>query len=182
MRDLSLLILDLLGNSLEAQASRIELSVFESVERNCFEVIIADNGRGMTATVAAQALNPFFTSRRTRRVGLGLPLANELCIRCGGALHLESAPCIGTTLRLSMQHSHFDRPPMGDIAGTLMLTCLTNPALHLIYRHQTDQGHYLFDSEATIQQLGFDFRTDHTSSQYIKEMVSEHLELIGASR
>ncbi|MBP1599784.1 MAG: putative metal-dependent phosphoesterase, family, partial [Acidobacteria bacterium] len=111
MEDLSLHILDIAQNSIEAGATEVEIDLTESPKEDHLEIEVRDNGRGMDPETAARATDPFFTSRTTRRVGLGLPLLAEAARAAGGSLTLESRPGKGSRVRAVFRHGHIDRAP-----------------------------------------------------------------------
>ncbi|SDF20314.1 ATP-binding protein [Sporolituus thermophilus] len=142
MRDLSLHILDLVQNSIEAGASAVEVSIIEDAEHDLLALQVSDNGRGMDETMRRQATDPFVTSRTTRRVGLGLPLAEMTARRTGGYLTIDSQPGRGTMIKAVYGRSHWDRPPLGDIAGTVLAIIVANPDLDFSYRHKVGEREF----------------------------------------
>ncbi|MCX6027741.1 MAG: ATP-binding protein [Chloroflexi bacterium] len=124
MRELSLHILDALQNSLEAGATLVELIIEEDLPADRLTITVRDNGRGMTEEQMAHVTDPFFTTRKTRKVGLGIPLFKAAAERCNGELNLASQVGVGTTLTATFQHSHLDRAPLGDMTGTLITVIL----------------------------------------------------------
>lgn len=156
MRELSLHVLDLLENSLEAGATQIELSIVEDLVADRLTIEVQDNGRGMAAGMARRALDPFFTTRTTRHVGLGLPLLAAAARRCDGDLVLDSEPGRGTAVRATFGHSHLDRAPLGNMAGTLLAFLLgaDGRGLRLRYRHQVNDETFELDSAAVQAEVG----------------------------
>jgi len=156
MRELSLHVLDLLQNSLEAGATRLDVSIEEDLSADRLTIEVRDNGRGMTPEAARQALSPFFTTRTTRHVGLGLPLLAAAAERCGGELVLDSQPGSGTVVRAAFGHSHIDRAPLGNMAGTLLAFLLGGDGrpLRLCYRHRVGDEAFEFDSAAIEAEVG----------------------------
>ena len=138
MEDLSLHILDVVENSLAASASRIKILIVEDTPGDSFSLEITDNGRGMDAPTQKMALDPFFTTRTTRRVGLGLPLLAQAARESGGNLEIDSEPGRGTTLRTVFRLSHPDRKPLGDIAATLQTILTGRPELDLEFEYKRD--------------------------------------------
>jgi len=124
MRELSLHILDALQNSLEAGATFVELVIEEDLLADRLTITVKDNGRGMDETQLARVSDPFFTTRKTRHVGLGIPLFKAAAERCNGHLTITSQVGKGTTLQATFQHSHIDRAPLGNMASTLMAVIL----------------------------------------------------------
>jgi hypothetical protein len=138
MQDLSLHILDVVENSLAASASRIKIRIVEDTHRDLLSLELEDNGQGMDAAMRKKALDPFFTTRTTRRVGLGLPLLAQAARESGGALELDSEPNQGTTVRATFQLSHPDRKPLGDVAETLRTILITRPEVDLKFEYIRD--------------------------------------------
>lgn len=137
MRELSQHVLDALQNALEAEASAIDLMVEEDLAGDRLTVVVRDNGRGIRQDHLRRIFDPFFTTRSTRRVGLGLPLFKAAAERCKGDLTVRSRAGEGTTLRATFQHSHIDRPPLGNITSTLMAVILAGGCdLHYVHRRE----------------------------------------------
>ncbi len=153
MRELSLHILDLLENSVEAGASKIRLSIREDLEKDWMVIEIADNGCGMSKELMEQVLDPFTTTRKTRHVGLGLPLFLETARRCGGDLWIESKPGEGTKVEATFRHSHVDRAPLGDMPAALLAILLSSRRVDLDYRHQVGSREFRFDSSEIRKEL-----------------------------
>lgn len=154
MLELALHVLDILQNSVEAGASRVQLSIREDRQADRLTITAADNGRGMDAQTARRVLNPFYTTRTTRHVGLGLPLLAAAADAAGGGLTLESVPGQGTTVQVTFLWSHPDRQPLGDMAGTLLAFLMSERAPDLAYEHRTAAGTFAFDTAAIRAELG----------------------------
>ena len=138
MKDLSLHILDIVENSIAASATWIKIAIAEDAEKDLLTLEIQDDGKGMDAEARERALDPFFTTRTTRRVGLGLPLLAQAARETGGTLELASASGEGTTVRAVFQLSHPDRRPLGDIAETLRTIVGARPDLDLHFEYKRD--------------------------------------------
>lgn len=146
MKNLASHIMDIVQNSIRAKAGRIEIGIAENHEKDYFQIEIRDDGTGMDEKTLARAKDPFFTSRTARKVGLGIALFQQNAERTGGQIDISSAPGQGTTVRTRFIHSHVDRPPLGDIAGTISLLIASNPEIHFKYRHLTDYGCWMLDT------------------------------------
>ncbi len=138
MEELSLHILDIAMNSIRAGATEVAVEVDEDRARNTFTFVVRDNGCGMTEDQLARIHDPFFTTRDTRRVGLGIPLLKQTAEQAGGGLAVRSSPGQGTTVEASFGLDHVDRPPLGDIAATVWTLVVTNPDVEFEYRHERD--------------------------------------------
>jgi hypothetical protein len=135
MEDLSLHILDIAQNAVEAGATRVDIDLVEDRAADLLAIGVRDNGRGMDRATAAAATDPFFTTRTTRRVGMGLPLLAAAARAAGGVLSLESEPGQGTRVKATFRYSHIDRAPLGDIETTLMVLLAGNPDVDVLFRH-----------------------------------------------
>ena len=131
MRDISLHLLDILQNSLTAKATKISIHVGALPSQDLLYLTVTDNGSGMEAELLRRVFDPFVTTRKTRPVGLGLPLLKEAAKRSGGDLIIESVKGRGTKLKATFGLSHIDRPPLGDIADTVVMVVTAHPDLDL---------------------------------------------------
>ena len=154
MEELSLHILDLVENCIAAGAKCVEIRVRENRQEDLLSIEIADDGSGMSDGMLQTARDPFFTTRTTRRVGLGLPLFEQAAKMAGGELQIESRPGAGTKVTGVFRHSHLDRQPLGDIAGTLVTLVVGNPQIDFIYLQETDDSEIAFSSRDVKAQLG----------------------------
>ena len=153
LEDLSQHILDIAENSLNAGASKVEIAVERDAARNILSLSVKDDGRGMDKETVSKVLDPFYTTRTTRRVGLGLPFLKQSAELCGGFLRLDSEPGKGTTLEAAFALDAIDRPPMGNIPSTLVTLLAGSPAVHWTYRHVCDGRIFNFDSNEVVAVL-----------------------------
>ena len=120
MQNLSMHVLDIAANSVRAKATKVSVAVVDSELRNQIKITVSDNGCGMNEEMCRKVQDPFFTSRTTRKIGLGVPFFKELSEQCGGEFSLKSKEGAGTEISASMQRDHWDTPPMGDIGDAEM--------------------------------------------------------------
>lgn len=146
MEDLSLHILDIVENSVAAQASKIEITLVEDKKKDLLSVEVIDNGIGMDEKTQKKALDPFFTSKKVRRFGLGLSLLSESAKAANGHLSIKSEKGKGTKIRADFQYSHIDRKPLGDIGQTIITLVIGNPDIDIIYVHKKDGHEYSLDT------------------------------------
>lgn len=135
MKDLSLYVLDIAQNSIRAGASRLEIELFENEATNELGLVITDNGKGMDPLTLEKVKDPFFTTRSTRKVGLGLSLLDQCSKSCNGNLDIVSKKGEGTKIKAIMQLDHIDRPPVGDLASTITSLLTIGENKELIYKH-----------------------------------------------
>ncbi len=136
MLELALHVLDILQNTVEAGATRVTLLIDEDRPADCLTISVTDNGRGMDDRTVARVIDPFYTTRTTRHVGLGLPLYGMAAEQAGGKLTIASQPGLGATVQAVFRWSHPDRQPLGDMAGTLLAFLLSARAPDLQYEHR----------------------------------------------
>lgn len=153
MEELAMHLLDLLENSLEAGASEVSVFIHEDIANNSLSLEVSDNGKGMSPEMLEQVCNPFVTSRTTRRFGLGLSLLKATAEACGGTLQVYSIQGKGTTVAASMQYQHWDRPPLGDLASTLIVFLSASDTIALNYKHIVNERVFTFSSREIAELL-----------------------------
>lgn len=147
MEDLSLHILDIIENSLAAAATRIELEIEERIVENRLIINISDDGKGMDKETLNKAMDPFYTTKKTRSVGLGLSMLSQAAHEADGVFDIQSKPGKGTQIRAEFVYDHIDRKPLGNMAETI-LACLVSlgPQTDIKYRHCKNDSEFLFDT------------------------------------
>mgnify|MGYP001295899165 CR=1 FL=1 len=126
MREIALHILDLVQNAVAAGASTITIDIVEDHPGDILRLVVTDNGCGMDEAFCQQVTDPFVTSRRTRNVGLGLPLLDMTTRQAGGCLKILSRHGQGTRVEAVYKYSHLDRPPLGNMVDTLLTIIIGN--------------------------------------------------------
>ena len=154
MRELSLNVMDVAQNSVRAEATLVRISVTESDKEDRLTIVIADNGYGMTDEQVQQVIDPFFTTRTTRKVGLGVPLFKLSAEQTGGSFDIQSEKGVGTTTTASYVKSHVDMTPLGDINDTIKILIQCNPDIDFIDTCTTDAGSFTLDTRELREVLG----------------------------
>lgn len=181
MKDLALHILDILQNSVTAGAKLVQLSIEENPSADKYIVTITDDGKGMSEEMVQQVTDPFFTTRTTRKVGLGLPLLKQNAERTGGNLTIDSKPGEGTKVTAVFSYSHIDRLPTGDIPGILALTASSYAEIDFIYKHHTPEGIFSFDTAEIKETLeGVPINNPQVIT-FMKDFIRDNLAEIKAS-
>ena len=146
---LSLNILDIGMNSLAAGARTIQIAVIESIKHDWLILRIRDDGRGMDSQTLKQVLARSFTTKSSRKkpIGLGLALLRQSSEMCGGTFSIRSAAGRGTSITASMRLSHVDRPPVGDLNGTILTLCSSDKNVDVQLHYRSDKGTYQFSSQ-----------------------------------
>ncbi|HPB05634.1 MAG TPA: ATP-binding protein [Prolixibacteraceae bacterium] len=182
MTELSLHILDIVQNSIRAEANTIEITINEQISEDRYTIIITDNGSGMDEETLKNAIDPFFTTRTTRKVGIGLSLFKQNAELSGGTMTVESKLGQGTKVSALFGFSHIDRLPLGDMAGTMTLLIGANPKIRFIYNHITQLSDFEFDTNEVLEELGKVPINHPDILKALKEMIEENLDMIEAAK
>jgi len=180
MTELSLHILDIVQNSIRAEARRVEIEIREELKTDQLVISIIDDGKGMDLDTLAQVTDPFFTTRTTRKVGLGLSLLKQNAEQAGGCFSIDSEPGKGCKTTAVFGLSNIDRQPLGDIAGTMTLLIGANPDIRFIYNHRTAVSDFELDTDEAKQELGAVLITHPDILKALKSLIVENLEMIEA--
>jgi anti-sigma regulatory factor (Ser/Thr protein kinase) len=171
VRDLSLHILDIAENSINAGARNIEIEIDENIKKDLLMIKISDDGIGMDAEMKEKVTDPFVTSRTTRKVGLGLPLLKLAAEIANGKLIIESVKAKGTKITATFQLSHIDRKPLGKVSDTILTLVAGNPEVGIKFRHKRNGYEFDFSSLEFIEKV----RSEGLNSTEILLMVKRHL-------
>ncbi|NPV84849.1 MAG: sensor histidine kinase [Anaerolineae bacterium] len=145
MKELALHLLDIAENSIAANAKNITIIVEENTIADYLKMIITDDGKGMSQEMVSRVVDPFVTSRTTRKVGLGIPLLKAAAEACNGYLTIKSEPGKGTSVEVCFQHSHIDRMPLGDLTGTFLGLVIGSPEIHWVFKYTHNHHEFVFD-------------------------------------
>lgn len=147
MEDLSLHILDIVENSINAGATKIEIMLNEDTNQNILTLKIKDNGKGMDKETIEKVLDPFYTTKNVRRIGLGLPMLAQAAKEAEGAIDIKSKKGKGTTIIAKFVHNHIDRKPFGNMTETIInLIGSRGLDIDIIYQHCKNENCFIFDS------------------------------------
>lgn len=167
-------VLDVAENSTRARASLVQISVEADTVRDRLTITIADDGCGMTPEQVAQVTDPFYTSRTTRKVGLGVPFFKYAAESTGGSFTIDSVVGTGTTVTAVFTLSHIDRMPLGDITSTIHTLVVYHPETDFLYRYCYNDRFFELDTREFREILGgVPFDTPEIS-EYIKEYLTEN--------
>ncbi len=178
MRELSLNVMDVAQNSVRAEASLVEILVEESDKNDFLTITIRDNGCGMSEEQVQQVIDPFFTTRTTRKVGLGVPLFKMSAEQTGGSFDIQSELGRGTQTKASYVKSHVDMTPLGDINSTVSILIRCNPDIDFVFTRTTDNGTFTLDTRelrAVLEGVSLD---TPDVVEWIEEFLKEQTENI----
>jgi hypothetical protein len=146
-------ILDIAENSVRAGAKLIEISITEDSIKDLLTIEMIDNGHGMKKEVLQKVLDPFYTTKTVRRVGLGIPLLKDAAERAGGSLCLESEENQGTRILATFGLGHLDRQPLGDIVNTIIILIIANSEVDFFYKHRHNDRRFEIDTREIRKEI-----------------------------
>lgn len=184
MRELSINVLDIVQNSIAANASLIEVHILEDNSKDILTIKISDNGFGMTKEQLSKVDDPFFTTRTTRKIGLGVPLFKMSSELTGGKFSIQSNFGKGTTVTASFFMSHLDIVPLGDMNSTISLLIRCNPNKDFVFKRVRGENSFSLDTRDLRKTLENEVPLDNKEViDWINEFLKEQTENIfgGAS-
>ena len=174
MTEISLNVLDVSENSTRAGASLVAISIEADTDADTLSITIRDDGCGMSPSQAANVTDPFFTTRTTSKVGLGIPFFKYAAESTGGSFSIDSELGKGTVVTAVFGLSHIDRMPLGDISGTIHTLIVYHPDTDFVYTYRYNQKSFTLDTRQLREILGdVPFDTPEVS-QYIMEYLTEN--------
>ena len=182
MPEISLNILDVAQNSVKAGAKLVTLECLIDTKADTLTVIIDDDGCGMTKEQVEAVTDPFYTTRTTRKVGLGVPFFKMAAEITGGEFSIKSKLGEGTTTSAVFGLTNIDRMPLGDMAGTMSSLIGMNPGIDFIYSFERDGTGFELDTREFREILGDDVSlSDPGVMTYIKSYIDENTEECGGT-
>ncbi len=174
MPEISLNVLDVAENSIRAEAKLVQILVTVDPDRDQLTIQIIDDGKGMTEEQVAKVTDPFFTTRTTRKVGLGIPFFKLAAEAAGGSFQIKSVPGDGTEVTAVFGLSNIDRMPLGDISSTIHTLIVYNPQTDFYYRYSYGSSAFELDTRQIKEILGGVPLDTPEVSAYIKEYLEEN--------
>jgi len=178
MRDLSMHVLDITQNSIQAGAG--EVGIFFDIDAGRrMTLTIRDNGRGMEPELLYRVTDPFTTTRTTRRVGLGIPMLMQSAQFCGGSFTIDSELDRGTVVEAVFQLDHIDCPPMGAMCDTLFALVMLNPSKpEFMFEARSPCGFASFDTRLVREAAGGIPLSEPELARWIREAIEEEFKPI----
>jgi hypothetical protein len=171
MKDMSLHILDIAENSIDAGATRVEMEINEDTKKDRFTLRVSDNGRGIEAD--KKEGDRFFTSKTGKRFGLGIPLLRQAAEECEGEFSVSPGREGGTVLAAGFRRGHMDMKPLGDVGATVSALVAGHPEVDYSLVYEFDGASYRLDTAALRAELdGLPLNVPQVL-QYIKQVVNE---------
>ncbi|MCI5738389.1 MAG: ATP-binding protein [Ruminococcus sp.] len=167
-------VLDIAQNSIAAAATQIQMEVVERTDAHTLTIGIYDNGCGMTDEQVKSVLDPFYTTRTTRKVGMGVPLFKMAAEQTGGTLTVSSKVGIGTNIKAVFHTDSVDFTPLGDMASTVTTLVSMNTEIQFLYRHKVDKKEFVFDTAEIREILGDVPLSEPAVMQWMREFIEEN--------
>ena len=175
MEELALNILDIACNSVAANATKVRISVSADTSKDLLSISVKDNGRGMDKEFLPTVADPFATTRKTRKVGMGIPLFKAAAQVADGMFSIESEVGKGTETKATFKLSHIDRMPLGDLAATVVTLIGTAGEADIVFSYTVNTQNYVFDTGEIRKVLdGVDINSPEIIV-YIKDMIDENI-------
>ena len=176
-------MLDLAQNAISARANTVTINIDENLQKNFMSVSIADDGCGMSPDFVKNVMDPFVTTRTTRKVGMGISFFKMAAEMTGGEMSIISEEGIGTTVIATFNTDHIDFVPLGDIMGTVVTLVMCNPDMNFEYKHSIDNREMLFSTEKIRLMLGGEVSlAEPEILVWIKEYLIEQYNLLTEER
>ncbi|HPE87466.1 MAG: ATP-binding protein [Bacteroidia bacterium] len=179
MKEICENIIDIVNNSIRAEANFIRIDIQENEARDLLTLAITDNGKGMDRVTLDTIADPFYTTKKGKKTGMGTSLLKYHAELTGGHFFISSESGIGTQVIAEFGLTHLDRQPLGDMTGTLLLLITSHPEVHFRYKHTTSEGTYLLDTEEIRDALGGIALNQREIRNILKELITSNLESIG---
>ena len=182
MKEISLNILDIAENSVKAGASLTEIYIDESSDK--LTLTIKDDGCGMDEQTVKSVIDPFYTTRKTRKVGLGIPLLKLAAEQTGGGISISSVEKTennayhGTVVTAQFYKNHIDFTPLGDCIATVTTLIMGHPDIDFLFVHKNEVGEVRLDTRelrAVLEDVPLD---TYEVILWIKDNLTEQYSLI----
>jgi len=182
LQDLSLHILDIVENSIDAGATKIEIMIDEDIEHNQLKIKIKDNGKGMDKETLKKVLDPFYTTKTVRRVGLGLSLFAQTVKEAEGEIEIKSELKKGTAVSANLKYNHIDRKPMGNIIETIMALLATKAqGIDFIYVHRKNKNEFVLNTKEIKTKLDGVMINEPEVLKFLRIQIKNGLKEIGVA-
>ena len=177
MKNISEHIMDIAQNSIKAGAKNIRMEITDAGGELIFS--IEDDGCGMDEETVKRVTDPFYTTRTTRKVGLGIPLLKQHAGQTGGEVTIVSEKGKGTVLKATFVTTNIDCPPLGDVNVTAALLITGNPGINIVFRYLKDEDEFELSTKDVKEAMGeMDISLPKVTA-FLKDMIKENLLLMG---
>lgn len=178
MDDICAHITDIAANAVSAKAKKVFVFLEKSRINNRLYLKVSDNGKGMDKETLKKVIDPFFSTKTGRKVGLGIPLLKGTAETCGGHFNIKSTPGEGTEIEASFQLDHPDLPPIGKLKDTILILSVSNPDVDFLFNVKNDVINFIFDTEEIKTLLDGVSINSPEVIKFLTNYLDEHLKFI----
>lgn len=172
--EISLNVLDITENSVSAKATLIEILIQIDTVCHTLYLRIKDNGCGMSKEMVESVIDPFVTTRTTRKIGLGIPFLKQSAECTGGSFSLSSELGVGTEISALYQTDDIDCMPLGDITSSIHTLVTMHEETDFVYTYQVDEREFTLDTREIREIMdGIPFSAPEVSN-FIKDYLTEN--------
>lgn len=187
MREIALHLLDIAENSAAADSRNVRIEVHEDLHQDLLSACVIDDGCGMDAETVQQVQDPFYTTRTTRKVGLGIPLLKLAAEQAEGRFSLQSEPGKGTKVEAIFHYSNIDRMPLGDLSSTFLAALISHPKIHWSFLYKVtdpdgNSGEFVLDDAELKNELGNLPMTEPDVLTFVRGMIEEGVESLAPQK
>lgn len=174
MQELSMNILDIAQNGIRAGATLIDIAINKDLASEIMTISIKDNGCGMSKTQVENVTNPFFTTRTTRAVGLGVPFFKMSAELTGGSFKIDSVQDKGTQVLATYNLNHIDLMPIGDMAATMVTLIGMNTEMDFTYTYTVNNESFCLDTREIKEILAGVPLNSHEVLSFVTEFIEDN--------
>jgi hypothetical protein len=146
MEEICAHIMDITANALRAGAKHVAISIEADENRNLLVARFKDDGHGMDEEMVRRVTDPFFSTKKGKKVGLGIPLLKGTAETCGGQFSLSSKPGEGVDIIASFELNHPDLPPLGNLKDTILVLIAGNPEVDFSFTYKKNEAVFMLDT------------------------------------
>lgn len=176
MKEIAFHILDIAENGIRAGAGNIAITIVEEGNPATLKIRVEDDGKGMGDKELSRVGDPFYTSRNTRRVGLGVPLLKQHAEMACGGVKIHSKQGEGTKVEATFLKDHLDRQPLGDLEGCWMLLATSNPRIEWELQMETPLGSFNISTLEIRSALGVEMISGNELRTQLKSMIRNSID------
>lgn len=178
MQDISMHVLDIGINAIQANSTEIIIKFEIDTLNDSIQFKVIDNGVGMDADELLEVQSPFYTSRKTRRFGLGIPFLKKACELSGGLFEIDSSKNHGTTIIAKFDMSNIDCPPCGNLAESIANLMVYNETINLEFDYIYNNHNFRVTTKEIKEEIEEILISEPTIHIWLKQYIREHIELI----
>lgn len=175
MKNIADHILDIAENSVRAEAQKVEILLSINPETRLMKLSFIDDGIGMNDEMVEKIQDPFFSTRETRRIGMGIPLLMQNSEMSGGQVIIQSEEGEGTIVVATFESDNLDCPPLGDVADAIYFLSSSHLDIHFIFDYKNGDVAYTWDTNEIAEALDGIPLNHHEVKEALLEMLNSNM-------